>query len=249
MVRDEVIRVATRLFKEKGIRGVSLQAIADEVGLTKGALYHYFSGRDDLLRQVVGDWITQEFESVRDLVSSSGTATEQLRAYVRYHVSSVANNLDLYSLTYSSESEFPADIQDEFRKLKRQSDTLLKSILSQGVAEGEFEVRDEKIIAFAIDGMCNWLWQWYTPDGPKAPEDVADTYIDLLLRGMLRSSDDESPAAAQGTQSPADQAEYHARSIRFHTERLEAVLPSLTAPVRNGTGKRSGASGSKDRRV
>ena len=229
MVRDEVIRAATRLFKENGIRGVSLQAIADEVGLTKGALYHYFRGRDDLLRQVVGDWITQEFESVRALVSGSGTATDQLRAYVRYHVASVANNIDLYSLTYSSESEFPADIRSEFRKLKRQSDNVLKTILHQGVTEGEFEARDEKIIAFAIDGMCNWLWQWYTPDGPKNPDDVADTFIDLLLRGMLRGSDGASPTATPRSQSPADQVEYHARSIRFHTERLEAVLPSLTS--------------------
>lgn len=234
MVRDEVIRVATRLFREKGIRAVSLQAIADEVGLTKGALYHYFSGRDDLLRQVVGDWITEEFKSVRALVSSSGTATDQLRAYVRYHVASVANNLDLYSLTYSSESEFPADIRAEFRKLKRKSDTVLKAILHEGVSRGEFEARDEKIIAFAIDGMCNWLWQWYTPDGPKNAEDVADTFIDLLMRGMLRPTGDDDSTAGPRSQNAADQAEYHARSIRFHAERLEALLPAFPAAGRNG---------------
>lgn len=228
MVRDEVVRAATRLFKEQGIRGVSLQDIADEVGLTKGALYHYFSNRDDLLRQVFGDWITNEFEALRQHTSGSEGATAKLRDYVRYHVSSVVDNVDLYSLSFSSEAEIPPDVRVEFRRLKRQSDSVLKEILRQGMADGEFEARDEKVIAFAIDGMCNWLSQWYTADGPKTAADIADDFIDLLLRGLVRT-DGSGPGGTGPQQDPAATAEYHARAIRFHSERLEQVLPSLTS--------------------
>lgn len=229
MVRDEVVRSATRLFKEKGIRGVSLQDIADEVDLTKGALYHYFSNRDDLLRQVFGDWITQEFESLREHTSGSGSATAKLRDYVRYHVSSVVNNIDLYSLSFSSEAELPPEVRTEFRHLKRRSDSVLKDILRQGVSDGEFEPRDEKVMAFAIDGMCNWLCQWYTADGPKSAAEIAEDFNELLLRGLLRSDSDGSPLRTSRTQSTMDSAEYHARAIRFHSERLEQLLPSLAA--------------------
>lgn len=232
MVQAEVVGAATRLFKEKGIRGVSLQAIADEVGLTKGALYHYFESRDDLLRHVVGDWINEEFESLRERVSHAGTATEQLRDYVRHHVASVANNVDLYSLSFSSEAELPADIRAEFRRLRRQSDNVLKAILHKGVTDREFEPRDEKIIAFAIDGMCNWLWKWYAPDGPKSPADVAEDFIELLLRGLLRNSDndnDNDNVVVDQTQNAINTVEYHARAIRFHSERLESLLPALAS--------------------
>lgn len=229
MVRDEVVRSATRLFTERGIRGVSLQDIADEVKLTKGALYHYFSNRDDLLRQVFGDWITGEFESLQEHTSRSGTATDKLRDYVRYHVTSVVNNIELYSLSFSSEAELPPEVRTEFRHLKRRSDGVLKEILSQGVSDGEFELRDEKVIAFAIDGMCNWLCQWYVSDGPKSANEIANDFNDLLLRGLLRGDGDDRPVQPGRTHSPAETAEYHARAIRFHSERLEQLLPSLTS--------------------
>jgi len=150
-----------------------------------------------------------------------------LRAYVRYHVSSVAGNIDLYSLSFSAEVELPPDIRAEFRQLKRQSDSVLKAILLRGVAEGEFEHRDEKVIAFAIDGMCNWLWKWFTPDGPKSAAEVADDFIELLLRGLLRRGDNDTPLAGTEAQTTLDTAAYHARAIRFHSERLEQLLPSL----------------------
>ncbi|GHE11643.1 TetR/AcrR family transcriptional regulator [Klenkia taihuensis] len=232
MVRDEVVRSATRLFKERGIRGVSLQDIADEVGLTKGALYHYFSNRDDLLRQVFGDWITQEFESLRAHTSGSGGPTAQLRDYVRYHVTSVTQNIDLYHLSFSSEAELPPDVRAEFRQLKRRSDSVLKAILRAGVAAGDFEPRDEKVMAFAIDGMCNWLSQWYAADGPKSPAQIADDFVELLLRGLVRQ--DDGPTDSGPAHGAVATAEYHARAIRFHSERLEQLLPTLGGP--GGTG-------------
>ncbi|GAA1000228.1 TetR/AcrR family transcriptional regulator [Subtercola frigoramans] len=229
MVRDEVVRAATRLFKERGIRGVTLQDIANEVNLTKGALYHYFSSREDLLRQVFGDWINEELESLREQTTRSGSATDELRAYVRYHVSSVASNIDLYSLSFSVESELPPEVRAEFRRLKRRSDSVLKEILLRGFTSGEFEHRDEKVIAFAIDGMCNWLSKWFTPDGPKSSLDIADDFIELILRGIRRSNDNGMPAGTREAEGAVETAEYHARSIRFHSERLEQLLPSLSS--------------------
>ena len=228
VMRDEVIRAATRLFKENGVRSVSLQSIADELGMTKGALYHYFSSRDDLLRHVFGDWTTETTEGLRERIADSDSATEQLRDYVRFHVSSVANDLDLYSLSFASEAELPADVRAEFRRLKRKSDTVLREILRKGIADGEFEPRDERVIAFAIDGMCNWLWKWYDPAGPKSSDDIADDFIELLTRGLVRRGDDDSPVAGNANGTVGQTAEYHARAIRFHSERLEQLLPQLS---------------------
>lgn len=228
VMRDEVIRAATRLFKENGVRSVSLQSIADELGMTKGALYHYFTSRDDLLRHVFGDWTSETTQGLRERIADSGSATEQLRDYVRFHVSSVASDLDLYSLSFASEAELPADVRAEFRKLKRQSDTVLREILSKGIADGEFEPRDERVIAFAIDGMCNWLWKWYDPAGPKSAGDIAEDFIELLTRGLLRSSEDNSPVGGNGSGTARQTAEYHARAIRFHSERLEQLLTELS---------------------
>src|SRR6476469_2813219 len=51
--RTRLIEAAIDLFTQHSFAGTSLQMIADELGLTKGAIYHHFRTREDLLRAIV----------------------------------------------------------------------------------------------------------------------------------------------------------------------------------------------------
>jgi AcrR family transcriptional regulator len=51
--RTEIIAAATRLISERGYRGVTLEAIAREVGITKAGLQHHFASKTDLLISVL----------------------------------------------------------------------------------------------------------------------------------------------------------------------------------------------------
>lgn len=51
--RAEIIDVATRLISERGYRGVSVESIADECGMTKAGLQHHFPSKDELLVAVL----------------------------------------------------------------------------------------------------------------------------------------------------------------------------------------------------
>ena len=51
--RERMLDAAVELFHRHSYAGTSLQMIADELGLTKGAIYHHFRTREDLLRAIV----------------------------------------------------------------------------------------------------------------------------------------------------------------------------------------------------
>ncbi|TYB49721.1 TetR/AcrR family transcriptional regulator [Actinomadura chibensis] len=51
--RDQLVAIATRLFAERGYEGASIGAVLDESGLSKGALYHHFDGKDALFAAVL----------------------------------------------------------------------------------------------------------------------------------------------------------------------------------------------------
>ncbi|HWD02076.1 MAG TPA: TetR/AcrR family transcriptional regulator [Amycolatopsis sp.] len=221
VMQEELTKAATRLFQARGIRAVTLQEIADEVGLTKAALYHYFTSRNDLLRHVFGDWLARDIEKLDAVISAPGTTLERLRLYVRHHISCITENIELYGLSFSAESELPDEVRVEFRKFKRKSDLVVQEIIREGVRSGEFVSNDENLTVFAIDGMCNWLWKWYRSSGQLSPDEIADRFADLVLFG-LASRDEES------VEGPADRTRdelirYHSRAIRFHSERIEAL--------------------------
>ena len=43
-------------------------------------------------------------------------------------------------------------------------------------------------MVFGILGMCNWLHEWYKPEGRSTPTEIADVFLDVLERGYLKAT-------------------------------------------------------------
>lgn len=62
--KEKIIQVAFNMFLQKGYKEVSLKQIVDAVGLTKGAFYHHFTGKEQLFRQIVETFLLEGGEDV-----------------------------------------------------------------------------------------------------------------------------------------------------------------------------------------
>jgi AcrR family transcriptional regulator len=51
--REQLIEIATRLFAERGYDGTSIETVLQESGLSRGALYHHFNGKEALFEAVL----------------------------------------------------------------------------------------------------------------------------------------------------------------------------------------------------
>ena len=65
--RAALVAAARRLFAERGYAGVGTEEIVQVAGVTRGALYHHFTGKEDLMRAVLHDLS-------RELAEASATA-------------------------------------------------------------------------------------------------------------------------------------------------------------------------------
>jgi AcrR family transcriptional regulator len=70
----EIVEAAARLFSEQGYLGTSTQQIAEEVGMLKGSLYHYFRSKADILYCVIEGVHRQFMTNVDDDEAAGGTA-------------------------------------------------------------------------------------------------------------------------------------------------------------------------------
>src|SRR5919201_6323793 len=80
----QIIEAALEVFGERGLAGARLEEIAKRAGVSKGTIYLYFPNKEalfcEMIRQMVGQTIEQ---TEARIVSSHGTATEQLGEYMR----------------------------------------------------------------------------------------------------------------------------------------------------------------------
>ncbi len=181
---EKIFAQAVRIFKEKGYHATSVQDIADAVGLQKGSLYHYISSKEELLLKIFErstGALTQRLQEIRD---SDHSPTEKVQHAIAAHLVALTTQLDLYTVYLSERRVLTGRIHSQVRTEAERTARLLEQIIQEGIDSGEFREIDSKMAAHAILGMCNWLYQWYSPTGRLTAEQIASIFSDLVIHGL-----------------------------------------------------------------
>lgn len=80
MTKESIIIAATRLFLRRGYKSVSLIDVANELGITKGGIYHYFSSKEELLRTALTFFFERFEAKYTDLLSDQKSIQEVLQS-------------------------------------------------------------------------------------------------------------------------------------------------------------------------
>jgi AcrR family transcriptional regulator len=186
-VKERLLRVATRLFARNGFEGTSVQDIVDAAGVTKGAMYHYYGSKDDLLYEVYHQLLTMQTTRLNEIVKGPGTPEERLRAAAIDVVVSSLVNLDDMIVFFRSLHMLPDDRQTQVRAERRAYHDQFKALVEEGMADGTFrtEVPADIVVHYYLSAV-NQLGSWFRPDGPLSRTQVGEQYTDLLL-GALRA--------------------------------------------------------------
>ena len=81
--KQQIIEAATTVFARKGFHGATMDDIVAESGLSKGGLYWYFEGKDDIIAAILRQFFDQEMVGLEAVVAAGGPATAQLLQLAR----------------------------------------------------------------------------------------------------------------------------------------------------------------------
>lgn len=183
--QQEIFSAALHLFQEKGYHGTSMQDLADAMGMQKASLYYYIRSKEELLVRVCERGTGAFTNELREIVASDSNATDKLRCAIECHLVALCEQLDLFTV-FLREQKFLGEAQKEkLRGEGKHHAELLASILEQGVAAGEFRDVNVTVTTLAILGMCNWLYEWYSPNGALQPREIAGMFTELVLQGLV----------------------------------------------------------------
>src|ERR1700722_15631093 len=141
--RERIVEEAVKLFYERGFTGTTLDDIAAELGVTKPFIYTHFRSKTDLLAAICAPTIVLSLDAVTNAAKGSGSPTERLdRAIVDFTqvVLSRQANIAIY---FREEKNLSPDALAEINALRKKFDRVLSKLLAEGVAAGEFDIKDE----------------------------------------------------------------------------------------------------------
>lgn len=194
LVEAQIIEAATELFAARGFAGASLQDIAEATGLTRPALYHYFSSKEDLLSRLVSAATVGPASDLRRIRTRSGaSATERLHAMATSIALLQAQHPARFRLLIRSEAELPQDLATTYDSGRRSVLREFSALIDEGVRSGEFRSVDARTAALGIIGLCNWVAWWHRPGDDAADQRVVAELADMAVASIGASDTRGAP--------------------------------------------------------
>lgn len=170
LMTSELLDRATEIFAVKGYESTSLQDIADAVGVSRSALYHYVSSKEELLGMLVEQVSAGLAEVLEELSAREDlSARDKLINVVALLVRQRAEHPDQFRILDRAEIVLPEPAGSRHLKAKRTIVRRLVSMIEEGTRQGEFRRVDARTAALALLGMCNWVAWWFRPGSDVEP--------------------------------------------------------------------------------
>ena len=184
-VADSVLQAALDLFATLGYATTSVQQIVEAAGVNKGALYHYFQSKDDLLFAIYDRMLSLQKRHLEEIVARGGATTDVLRTVC---VDVVETSIDLLAegtVFFRSMHMLKDPRRKDVIQRRREYHDEFAALIAQGQAEGALrtDVPRSVLIAHFFSDV-HYLSYWYSPSGPETKTEVANQLTDLFLRSI-----------------------------------------------------------------
>jgi AcrR family transcriptional regulator len=189
--REELVRVAATVFKEKGYEAATLNDIAERFGADRASLYYYVASKEELFQDAVRGVLETNLQAAERILKGKGTAEAKLAALIEQVIGSYDENYP-HTYLYIQEdmrrvaSDETPWAQDMTRQTKRIESITIK-LIAQGVEEGTFrdDIRPE-LAANALWGMLNWTHRWYRPGRQITSAEMAKGFSAIFFEGLVK---------------------------------------------------------------
>lgn len=182
---DSLTDVALRVFAERGFDGASMDDVARSAGITKAAIYHHVSGKEELLERGLERALVALYAVLQEPSAATGAPLERLRFIVK-RVAELALALRpeltvLVRVRGNSRTERRALVR------RREFDAVVAGLVREAQAAGEVDpALDGALVVRLIFGMCNSLVEWYRPGGASSAAAIVETVVHVVFEGTGR---------------------------------------------------------------
>lgn len=178
--RERIMETALRLFAERGYTAVTVEDIAEAAGLTKGALYYWFSDKDDLGRDLqhelyerLANLAMAEFEPEGDLVTNMRRA---------FDVFLNALGTSGHARFFLRDAWIIPVLDESGRRDQEIATDMVRSVLSAAIGRGEITAVDPDALAHVLIGALNEATLYVLTTGRRTETERVVTVLIESLR-------------------------------------------------------------------
>jgi AcrR family transcriptional regulator len=181
--QQSVLRIAVDVFNRHGYDATSMGILADNLGISKSAIYHHVPSKGDLLKLALEHALGGLEAILEEPAATSGAADARLEFVLRETVAVLVDRLPFVTLLLRLRGN--TEIERDALERRRAFDHKVAGLISAARDEGSLRQDiDPRTVTRLLFGMINSIVEWYKPGGPLSPQRLADDVITMAFDGL-----------------------------------------------------------------
>jgi len=183
--QEEIIRVAAKLFKEKGYSAVTMRDLAKAMGIKAASLYNHINSKQDILNAIIISLAEDFTNGMKLTIASDASCINKLKKIIEFHVNISSQNS--YGMAALNNDWMHLEAQlNYYKKLRSDYENDFKSILIEGIKSGEIIDIKPDVMMFSILTTLRSLYLWIPRKEDINLNKLTDNLNEILIKGVVK---------------------------------------------------------------
>ena len=180
-----ILEIAVTAFNEFGYDATSMGVLATRLSLSKAAIYHHFSSKDEVLQLALDEALNGLEGVLLESGALTGSAIDRLAHVLRGAVNILTTRLPYVTLLLRVRGN--TEVERLALARRRAFDRAVSSLVIEARDEGSLRSDiDPRVVTRLLFGMVNSIAEWYRPEGLEDAAQLADDVLAVALDGLRR---------------------------------------------------------------
>jgi AcrR family transcriptional regulator len=185
--KAKIVEIAREIFTRFGFKKTTMEEIAVASRKGKSSIYYYFNSKEEVFKAVVEREAEEMKEELKVQVLNIEDPIERLKAYIAYRLKKLKELSNYYNALKSEYLGHLESVERIRKNFDQQEIKIVKQILEDGVANGQFVVEDPTLSAVAIvTAMKGLEVPLFLSSDKSNMESRIDNLINFLFYGIVK---------------------------------------------------------------
>jgi AcrR family transcriptional regulator len=183
--RDRIVAAATDLFARAGYEATTTRQIVEAAQVTKGALYHWFSSKEELLTSIYRELLAEQTTRLETIAAGEGPADVRLHQAVTDLFAHMDDHAEALTVWARSMHLVAGGHAAAVRAERRRYQHLFQDLVEEGQKTGVFRADvGASVITNTFLSSVVQIHRWFRAEGPLTRRELGTQMVALFLDGV-----------------------------------------------------------------
>ncbi len=183
--KEEIIKIAAKLFRDKGYNSVSMRDIAAEMDIKAASLYNHITGKQEILAAIVLEVATEFNSGMENIISHKTSSLKRIESLIELHIDITLNYPEALASLNNDWMHLEGGNLISFITMRDGYEDNFRNIIKEGIKLNEMKPYHPEVILFSIFSTLRTLYLWQEKRGKLDVNVLKKDMVSVLIKGIV----------------------------------------------------------------